>query len=134
MRHTLRGDWLAAAAAAVAAPALIAFNLSPSATFLNQVAAAGLYTLEDFRLVCDNLDLETKQERAHINAFKTVGEAKKGDVIQLDFTPEAGTRLVVNGQPRGNAIAGEEFYNALLRVWLGDKPADGDLKKGMLGG
>ena len=43
--------------------------------FLNQVSAAGLYTLEDFRLVCDNLDLETKQERAHINAFKTVGEA-----------------------------------------------------------
>ncbi len=42
--------------------------------FLNQVAAAGLYTLEDFRLVCDNLDLETKQERAHIHAFKTVGE------------------------------------------------------------
>ena len=39
MRHTLRGDWLAAAAAAVAAPALIAFNLSPSGTFLNQVAA-----------------------------------------------------------------------------------------------
>lgn len=42
--------------------------------FLNQVSAAGLYTLEDFRLVCDNLDLETKQERAHINAFKKVGE------------------------------------------------------------
>jgi hypothetical protein len=42
--------------------------------FLNQVAAAGLYSLEDFRLVCDNLDLETKQERAHINAFKKVGE------------------------------------------------------------
>lgn len=43
--------------------------------FLNQVSAAGMYTLEDFRLVCDNLDLETKQERAHINAFKTIGEA-----------------------------------------------------------
>lgn len=42
--------------------------------FLNQVAAAGLYSLEDFRLVCDNLDLETKQERAHIHAFKKVGE------------------------------------------------------------
>jgi hypothetical protein len=42
--------------------------------FLNQVAAAGLYSLEDFRLVCDNLDLETKQERSHINAFKRVGE------------------------------------------------------------
>lgn len=42
--------------------------------FLNQVAAAGLYSLEDFRLVCDNLDLETRQERAHINAFKKIGE------------------------------------------------------------
>lgn len=42
--------------------------------FLNQVAAAGLSSLEDFRLVCDNLDLETRQERAHINAFKKVGE------------------------------------------------------------
>lgn len=43
--------------------------------FLNQVSAAGLYTLEDFRLVCDNLDIETRQERAHINAFKTVSES-----------------------------------------------------------
>jgi hypothetical protein len=42
---------------------------------LNQTAAAGLNTLEDFRLVCDTLDLETSQERAHIEAFKTVGEA-----------------------------------------------------------
>jgi hypothetical protein len=42
--------------------------------YLNQVSAAGLYSLEDFRIVCDALDLETKQERAHINAFKVVGE------------------------------------------------------------
>jgi len=42
--------------------------------FLNQVSAAGLYSLEDFRLVCDNLDVETRQERAHINVFKTVSE------------------------------------------------------------
>lgn len=42
--------------------------------FLNQVSAAGLYALEDFRLVCDNLDLESHQERAHIHAFKKVGE------------------------------------------------------------
>lgn len=42
--------------------------------YLNQVSAAGLYTHEDFRIVCDALDLETKQERAHINAFKTISE------------------------------------------------------------
>ena len=66
--------------------------------------------------------------------FKAAGEAKKSDVIHLEFVPDTGTRLTVNGQPRGNAIAGEEFFTALLRIWLGDKPVDGDLKKGLLGG
>jgi hypothetical protein len=66
-------------------------------------------------------------------SFKAAGEAKKGDVIHLEFTPDAGTRVVVNGKPQGGAIAGEDFYNALLRIWIGDKPVDADLKKGMLG-
>lgn len=42
---------------------------------LNQTCAAGLYSIEDFRVVCDGLDLESAQERAHINAFKSIGEA-----------------------------------------------------------
>jgi hypothetical protein len=42
--------------------------------FLNQTSAAGLYGMEDFRIVCDTLDLESSQERAHINAFKEVSE------------------------------------------------------------
>lgn len=67
-------------------------------------------------------------------AFKQVGEAKKGDLIQLDFAPDVGTRVVVNGQQRGTAMAGDAFFSALLRVWLGDKPADAALKKSMLGG
>ncbi len=66
--------------------------------------------------------------------LKAVGEAKKGDQINFEFTPEAGTRIVVNGQPRGSAIPGEDFFEAVLRVWLGEKPVDEDLKKGMLGG
>jgi hypothetical protein len=60
-------------------------------------------------------------------------DAKKGDVILLDFLPESGTAVSVNGTARGKPIAGEDFYRALLRIWLGDKPVDGDLKKGMLG-
>ena len=65
--------------------------------------------------------------------FKAAGEAKKGDVIHLEFTPEAGTRVVVNGKAQGSAIAGEDFYAALLRIWIGDKPVDADLKKGLVG-
>ena len=42
--------------------------------FFNQTSAAGLYAIEDFRIICDTLDLETMQERAHINAFKKISE------------------------------------------------------------
>jgi hypothetical protein len=43
--------------------------------FFNQTSAAGLYALEDFRIVGDTLDLESMQERAHINAFKKISDA-----------------------------------------------------------
>lgn len=65
--------------------------------------------------------------------LKSIGEAKKGDLINFDYTPEGGTRITVNGQPKGNPIAGEDFYSAVLRIWLGDKPVDAGLKKGLLG-
>ena len=60
-------------------------------------------------------------------------DAKKGDVILLDFLPQSGTVVSLNAVARGKPIPGEDFYRALLRIWLGDKPVDGDLKKGMLG-
>ena len=82
-------------------------------------------------------DAQLAAFKAQIEALsanlKAAGEAKKGDVIHLDFAPDMGTRVIVNGKPQGNTIAGEEFYAAVLRIWLGDKPADADLKKGMVG-
>lgn len=70
-----------------------------------------------------------------LNANMTaVGETKKGDVIHFEFTPDAGTVISVNGQARGKPIPGEDFFAAVLRIWLGDSPVDGSLKKGLLGG
>ena len=65
--------------------------------------------------------------------MNSLGEAKKGDVIALDFLPDGGTRVLVNGEPKGKPIAGADFYKALLRVWLGDNPVEDSLKKAMLG-
>ena len=42
--------------------------------FFNQTSAAALYAHEGFRTICDMLDLESSQERAHISAFRTVAE------------------------------------------------------------
>ena len=64
--------------------------------------------------------------------FGEIKEAKKGMTIALDWTGAA-TRILVNGKPAGKPIAGEDFYRALLRIWLGDKPVQNDLKKSLLG-
>ena len=66
--------------------------------------------------------------------LKAVGEAKKGDVIHFEFLPDTGTQVTVNGKVRGSAIAGEDFFTSVLRIWLGEKPVDASLKKGLIGG
>lgn len=60
-------------------------------------------------------------------------DVKKGDVILLDYLPASGTRVTINGQEKG-MIPGADFNKALLRVWLGSKPADARLKQAMLAG
>ena len=60
-------------------------------------------------------------------------EAKKGMTIALDLQPGAGTVVQVDGRPRGAPIPGDDFARALLRIWLGDKPVQDDLKRGLLG-
>ena len=65
-------------------------------------------------------------------AIAEIKEAKKGMTIALDWNGKA-TQLVVDGKPAGQPIPGEDFYRALLRIWLGDKPVQDDLKKSLLG-
>ncbi len=66
-------------------------------------------------------------------AMLSIGEAKAGTRVLLDWQPAQGTRLTVDGQVRGRDIAGEDFYKALLRIWLGSKPVQDDLKAALLG-
>ena len=65
--------------------------------------------------------------------FRSVKSAKAGEVILLDFVPGSGTRVVVSSDTKG-MIPGEDFNRALLRIWLGENPADSSLKRAMLGG
>jgi hypothetical protein len=75
------------------------------------------------------LDAEAKKLGS---LMMSIGKAKEGDTIILDFS-QAGVSVQVAGADK-DAIANPKFGSALLRVWLGDQPADTDLKKGMLGG
>ena len=50
----------------------------------------------------------------------------------FDYTPGQGVRVSRNDKTLGT-IEGEDFKNALLEIWLGNKPGDKKLKKRMLG-
>jgi hypothetical protein len=66
--------------------------------------------------------------------FVAVGGLKKGDLINIDWVPEKGTTFDLNGKSLADPFADATFYNALLKIWVGDKPADSSLKPLLLGG
>lgn len=81
-----------------------------------------------------NLDESGQQAiRTRLDAFNSLFTAvKEGDVIRIDYTPGRGTEVRINGEWRG-AIEGNDFFRALLKIWLGHKPVRESLKNDMLG-
>ena len=66
-----------------------------------------------------------------VRIMKSFGEVKEGSVVTLDYV-DGTTRIAQDGAARGS-VAGEAFNRALLRIWLGERPVQPDLKKAMLG-
>jgi len=56
----------------------------------------------------------------------------KGDEIMLDYLPAKGTRVIINGKTKG-IVKGDDFHQAVMRIWLGKKPVTKGLKKALLG-
>ncbi len=57
----------------------------------------------------------------------------KGDTFLIDWVPGTGTVLTIRGKVEGEPFKEPEFHNALMRIWLGPKPADWQLKDALLG-
>ena len=61
------------------------------------------------------------------------GTVRPGDVVDLDLDPARGLLFSLNGTLQGEPIAGEDFYAALLRAFIGELPYDKKLRAGLLG-
>lgn len=72
------------------------------------------------------------QQEQMVATMKAFGDVKEKDVVTIDAAG-GGTQIGLNGQVKAT-IPGDAFNAALTKVWLGDKPAQDDLKKAMLGG
>ena len=84
-------------------------------------------------------NLEISERAKLINAmlsfgqmFALIQELKKGDVLTLDWVPGTGVVSSHNGKKLGETITDPNFYNAVLRIWLGNVPVDEKLKHKML--
>lgn len=65
--------------------------------------------------------------------FSEIKKLNAGDSFTIDWVPGTGTIISVKGQPQGEPFKEPEFFNALLRIWLGPAPADWKLKDALLG-
>jgi len=87
--------------------------------------------VEGFR---ENLSAEAMRKLesrlAKFNSF--FGNARRGDRYRFNFRTDGSTAVMFNGKLVGT-VNGEDFQRALLAVWLGDRPADADLKRTMIG-
>lgn len=88
-----------------------------------------------------NSNLDTTEKAKIITQISKFGEMfalldtlKKGDVLHLDWIPGTGTQCEFNGKKIGEVVPDLAFYNAILRIWMGEHPVDNSLKVALLGG
>lgn len=56
-----------------------------------------------------------------------------GESFSIDWIPGTGTVITVKGKVQGEPFKEIEFFNALMRIWVGPHPADFRLKDQLLG-
>ena len=79
----------------------------------------------------ERLPLDSRMQQ--FNAiFESLHEVKQVMQIAIDYVPESGTTVLVNGHEKGR-IPGADFSEALLRVWIGAHPKDPELRNALLG-
>jgi hypothetical protein len=66
-------------------------------------------------------------------AFREIGAVAKGDGIDIDFAADGTGVIRYRGEVKG-VISGADLSRALLKIWLGAKPVQDDLKRALLGG
>ena len=65
--------------------------------------------------------------------FSDIKKLSPNDSFTIDWIPGTGTVVSVKGVPQGEPFKEPEFFNALLRIWIGNTPADWKLKEALLG-
>lgn len=108
-----------------------------TATMLREVNATELGNLFTKGIVDNIPPQETQTHLTNISrmggVFSRFKSLKEGDSFTADRLPGKGMVLIVNNEAQHEPFD-EAFFDAILNIWLGPKPADRLLKQALLGG
>nr|WP_261794370.1 chalcone isomerase family protein [Comamonas testosteroni] len=67
-----------------------------------------------------------------VEIFSARRKLATGDRFGLQFTPGKGAIFMLNGVQQGEPLGNDEFFSMILKIWLGDSPAEPLLKDALL--
>jgi len=68
-----------------------------------------------------------------IEVFSGRSKMLAGESFAMEFMPGKGTTFYILGKPQGDPVGDDEFFGMVLRIWVGEAPADRGLKDALLG-
>jgi hypothetical protein len=80
----------------------------------------------------DLLTRHTASSNRLIEIFSAKNKLMPGDTFSMEFVPGKGTFFTIAGQPQGAAVGDAEFFNMILKIWVGNVPVDFKLKDALL--
>jgi hypothetical protein len=68
-----------------------------------------------------------------IEVFSGRSKMMPGESFAMEFVPGKGTTFYILGQPQGAPVGDDEFFQMVMRIWVGPAPADAQLRDALLG-
>jgi hypothetical protein len=68
-----------------------------------------------------------------IDIFSGRSRLAAGDTFAMEYVPGKGTTFYIQDQAQGAPVGDAEFFNMVLKIWVGPVPADFKLKDALLG-
>lgn len=81
----------------------------------------------------DQVQKHTGSSTRLIDIFSGQSKLMPGDTFAMDYVPGSGTTFYISGKAQGAPVGDAEFFGMVLKIWVGNSPADSLLKDALLG-
>ncbi len=68
-----------------------------------------------------------------IEVFSGRSKMLPGESFAMEYMPGKGTTFYILGKAQGDPVGDDEFFQMVLKIWVGESPADHQLRDALLG-